>query len=412
MKSAYIINYNRGILLMKRLLLTGTLILAGLLLLEAEEAEAQFFPHNDTTFSFVSTTNAFGRIQTYDGADGRYDSVEDKMIDRFYQLVGLNDSYVWNPNDDPDDFALVDTVYYTGADSLEYVRELLMDNSFRSNPPVDLEVHTLVRMFKEQRYGLARLGVIRLEDEEFKFTALLRGKIFEQFGGETLEWDANTERLYIFNNDGSIGLQSLTHDPVGVVLLDFDEYDSTDPLRDNARDFARWDIVEQEGFPASSITAGPDGGWAFMNFGNISQIATGDTAYVWLAFTHGSDLDDVDDMLDLAVEKAEELGIIETEPPVSTEPGLDLPNKLSLEQNYPNPFNPSTMIRFDLPASGEVTLDVFDVNGRRVATVLNQHMSAGTHSIQFDASSLASGTYMYRLQSAGEVVTRMMTLIK
>ncbi len=379
-------------------------------MLIADVAEAQFFPHNDSTYAFVSTTNAFGRIQTYDGEDGRWDSLEDKMIDRFYQLAGLNDSYVWNPNDDPD-FNLLDTLYYEGPDSLEYFRELVMDNSFRAEAPVDIEVHTLVRMFKDEFYGLSRLGVVKDGDNDYLLSVLLRARIFEEFGGETLEWDESTERLYIFNNNGAIGIQSLTLDPQGVVILDFDEYDSTEAPRDNARDFARWDIMEQSGFPSSSLTAGPDGGWAYMNFGSTENIATGDTAYVWIAFTHGADLDEVDDRLDAAVAKADDLGIIGD--PVSTEPtDSQLPSRFALEQNYPNPFNPTTNIRFDLPESAHTSVTVYDMLGRQVATLLNEQMPAGTHTVNFDASSLSSGIYLYRMQANGQTLTRSMTLIK
>ncbi len=395
---------------MKQLLRSGLLALIAISMLIIDQAEAQFFPHNDTTYTFVSTTNAFGRIQSYDGEDGRYQDVEDKMIDRFYQLAGLNDSYVWNPNDDPD-INLVDTVYYAGADSSEYFRELLMDNSFRANPPVEIGVHTLVRMFKDENYGLARLGILKDEDNDYLFSALLRAKVFEQFGGETLEWDASTGRLYIFNNDGAVGLQAIDREPTGVVLLDFDEYDSTDPLRDNARDFFRWDLMELDSFPLSPVTVGPDGGWAYMNFGNASSFETGDTLYVWFAFTHGADLDVVDDRLDAALEKAGELGI--GDDPVSVEPGRgELPANIALNQNYPNPFNPTTNIRFELAEAGHTTLTVYDLTGRQVAVLLNEQRNAGAHTLTFDASSLASGVYIYRLQSAGQTLTRSMTLIK
>lgn len=395
---------------MKHALQSALLFCFALSLMAADIAEAQFFPHNDSTYAFVATTNAFGRIQTYDGQDGRWDTFEDKVIDRFYQIVGLDDSYVWNPNDDPD-INLIDTVYYAGEDDVMYFRELLMDNSFRSEPPVDIEVHTLVRLFKEEQFGLARFGVVRQQENDFKLTALLRAKIFEEWGGETLEWDAGTERLYIFNNNAAIGLQSLTQAPTGVVLMDFDEYDSTDPARDNARDFARWDIMVEEDFPSSSITAGPDGGWAFMNFGDVSNIATGDTAYVWIAFTHGPDLDEVDDFLDAAIAKAEDLGIIGD--PVSTEPAApEVPARIALEQNYPNPFNPATNIRFDVAEAGYVSLTVYDMLGRQVAQLVNENLSAGTHTVSFDAASLSSGVYLYRLQAGGQTLTRSMTLMK
>lgn len=83
-----------------------------------------------------------------------------------------------------------------------------------------------------------------------------------------------------------------------------------------------------------------------------------------------------------------------------------------LDQNYPNPFNPSTTIRFQLPTQMNVNLSIYDILGRQVGVVFNGLKSEGTHSIQFDASNLASGIYFYRLTTSDGVLTRKMTLIK
>jgi hypothetical protein len=90
----------------------------------------------------------------------------------------------------------------------------------------------------------------------------------------------------------------------------------------------------------------------------------------------------------------------------------DLPVEFSLAQNYPNPFNPTTQITYQLPQQSDVRLQVFDMAGRQVATLVNQIMSAGTHTVNFDASDLSSGIYMYRLQAGSTVLTRKLTLIK
>lgn len=88
------------------------------------------------------------------------------------------------------------------------------------------------------------------------------------------------------------------------------------------------------------------------------------------------------------------------------------PESISLNQNYPNPFNPTTIISYQLPQAGSVQLELFDMTGQRVAVLKEGMQSAGSHSVEFDASSLSSGVYIYRLQSAGTVLTRKMTLIK
>ncbi|MEP1307080.1 MAG: LamG-like jellyroll fold domain-containing protein [Balneola sp.] len=98
---------------------------------------------------------------------------------------------------------------------------------------------------------------------------------------------------------------------------------------------------------------------------------------------------------------------------VSEEPEIELPTSVELQQNYPNPFNPSTTIAFGVPQSAKVTLEVFDVLGRKVATLLNaQNKTAGRHTVNFDARNLASGMYIYRLQAANSIITKKLTLIK
>ncbi len=93
--------------------------------------------------------------------------------------------------------------------------------------------------------------------------------------------------------------------------------------------------------------------------------------------------------------------------------GVDaIPKDLELLANYPNPFNPSTMIRFGLPLSSHVVLKVYDVSGREVKTLLDRQMSAGFHSVGFDASGLPNGTYVYRIQARGFEASRKMMLVK
>ncbi len=89
------------------------------------------------------------------------------------------------------------------------------------------------------------------------------------------------------------------------------------------------------------------------------------------------------------------------------------PNEFSLAQNYPNPFNPSTTINFSLAKETNVSLKVFDLLGQEISSLVNnQFMNAGSYSYKFDASTLASGTYIYRLEAGDFVQTMKMTLTK
>ena len=84
----------------------------------------------------------------------------------------------------------------------------------------------------------------------------------------------------------------------------------------------------------------------------------------------------------------------------------------NLYQNYPNPFNPSTLISYQLPASAFVVLKVFDVLGREIETLVNEHQNAGKHSVQFNAAKLPCGVYFYKLEAGNYNNTKKLLLIK
>jgi hypothetical protein len=88
------------------------------------------------------------------------------------------------------------------------------------------------------------------------------------------------------------------------------------------------------------------------------------------------------------------------------------PVGFALYQNYPNPFNPSTGIRYRVSGSGIVTLKVYDVLGREVATLVNERKTPGSYSVRFDASGLASGVYFYRLQAGSFAETKKLLLLR
>jgi hypothetical protein len=92
--------------------------------------------------------------------------------------------------------------------------------------------------------------------------------------------------------------------------------------------------------------------------------------------------------------------------------GGQIPAQYNLSQNYPNPFNPATKIDFAIPVSGNVSIKVFDMLGREIATIVNKEMKAGTYTADFDASKLSSGVYFYKLVSGNYLSTKKMVLVK
>jgi hypothetical protein len=91
---------------------------------------------------------------------------------------------------------------------------------------------------------------------------------------------------------------------------------------------------------------------------------------------------------------------------------LGIPAEFLLQQNYPNPFNPETVISYQLPVSGNVSLKVFDMLGREVATIVNEVQEAGIYDVSFNGKAFASGAYIYRFQSGNYIKINKMVLMK
>jgi len=97
---------------------------------------------------------------------------------------------------------------------------------------------------------------------------------------------------------------------------------------------------------------------------------------------------------------------------VAEEPPTALPRELTLSQNYPNPFNPTTEIRYSIVKQAFVSLKVFDLLGKEVATLVNEVKQPGTYEVQWEAAGVASGIYFYRIITADFIATKKMVVVK
>lgn len=91
---------------------------------------------------------------------------------------------------------------------------------------------------------------------------------------------------------------------------------------------------------------------------------------------------------------------------------LGAPNEFNLEQNYPNPFNPETVISYQIPISSNVSLKVFDMLGREVATLVDEVKETGSYNVSFNGKALTSGAYFYKFQSGNYIKINKMILMK
>jgi hypothetical protein len=99
-------------------------------------------------------------------------------------------------------------------------------------------------------------------------------------------------------------------------------------------------------------------------------------------------------------------------PLVSVDQERSKPTEWVLHQNYPNPFNPSTTIRYEMPRASHVTLTVHDVLGREVATLVNGVQEPGYKSVEWDARSMSSGVYFYRIRAGEFLQTKKLLLLR
>lgn len=104
------------------------------------------------------------------------------------------------------------------------------------------------------------------------------------------------------------------------------------------------------------------------------------------------------------------LGLVPTSSEANSD--LEIPNAFELYQNYPNPFNPTTQIKYTVPSNSDVTIEVFNMLGQKVSTLVNEKRPAGTYTLQFDASNLSSGMYLYRMKTGSFTKVQKMILIK
>ncbi len=160
------------------------------------------------------------------------------------------------------------------------------------------------------------------------------------------------------------------------------------------------------------------------SFSHLTTVNSDASSYIDNTVTMGTDYS-ARSYYVTCVYDGERDGLLETGPTNTVEVRLEIPQKSSddnsdildnysyrLHQNYPNPFNPSTVISYQIPADNFVTLKVFDVLGREVAELVNTYKEAGTHSVEFNATDLPSGIYLYRIQVGNYTETQKLILQK
>ena len=216
-------------------------------------------------------------------------------------------------------------------------------------------------------------------------------------------------------------VRSLTRTGAGTILASVSDYEtppqqliyrSTDdgttwlPADPSSRDAAGWDFAVNKsgaifsGDNATGVFRSTDDGisWSPFNQGlpclNVQGIAL-DASGCLYAATYGHGV----------------YRSVQSTTSAPEEEGREV-ESFSLLQNYPNPFNPTTVVSYQLPVAGDVRLTVYDILGREVTVLVDEKKAAGSHEVTFDATGMASGVYVYRLQVAGFTQTLKMVVVR
>ncbi|MBL0176996.1 MAG: Omp28-related outer membrane protein [Ignavibacteria bacterium] len=147
----------------------------------------------------------------------------------------------------------------------------------------------------------------------------------------------------------------------------------------------------------------PKGTVFTQDFAFISEDSVAENCEL-VAFVTRGDADKTGEVIQAYTEGFADRMLTAVEPPMS--------RNFELLQNYPNPFNPSTNIVYSIPSRSAVRISVYTMLGTLVSTLVDEVKDAGTHAVQFNAASLGSGTYLYKMETGNGVITKSMTILK
>ena len=219
-------------------------------------------------------------------------------------------------------------------------------------------------------------------------------------------WDSLSKMGYVYNQPGTtpyfVGSALISHSNYHFRAINNAGNDGGWGIYDGFTDSEKWQSISG----GVSKTQAGAGDVSFVVASGPFTINAGDTLNISFAVLAGNNLNELRSTLSYAKQKWNQ---------IITSVNEDLQEHLSfnLYQNYPNPFNPKTSIKFTLPESDIITLRVYNLLGKEVATLINaQKFNPGSYEYNFDASNLPSGTYIYQIRTSKYQQTRKMVLIK
>lgn len=345
------------------------------------------------------TLNSWGRVRVYSPA-----IVEgNQQIDRFSILVGGNENQVFDYGKDAETEDTLRTVETPTMSDVEmYVS---VDNSYPStldppeeNMPPAVLLKVNVYGWNSGAYALLKYTLTNLESTamSYKVGYEILPQIDGAYGFESVGYNSAEKAILIKKSNFStkVLIRSLSKN-----LETFSGNGWFDGYNGSDTTLYSWlyaDILVPN-FTSDDNGSVGVGGLA------ISSFEPNETKEYWFAVAAGKP--DASSALAEAVQKYED--IITDVKEIN-----EFPATFKLSQNYPNPFNPNTKINYQISKASDVELKVFDLLGREVAVLADGNRNQGSYSVNFDASNLPSGVYIYQLKAENKVATKKMILIK
>lgn len=371
---------------MKKVLYKMMMLLSIMLFLQID-LSAQEFENGEIGMSM----SQYGRVRVF------APTLSTRQIDRSSIIVTKSPAEVFSYNADAENEDTVRNIANPQFSDFEIWGSF--NNAWSLLPP-DVHVKNSILGWNAGGFSVVKLTVISRETAAFNSTIGMEiiPQVDGSYGLESMSWLPNEKIISIYRLPISTytGYKLLSNNITTLKPIDwYDGYDTVDT------DLYGW---MTGGSIDTLFDSGGDGAVIFFSQSEIS-LAPGDSTTLYVGISVGIDEAGMIANMALAEEKYATLTDVKSN-------NQKVVKDFSLQQNYPNPFNPTTNISFALPQREFVTLDVYNMLGQKVASLINNTLEAGLNTVTFDARELTSGVYVYKINAGHYSQSMKMILIK
>jgi hypothetical protein len=319
------------------------------------------------------------------------------QIDRLTPLLGLDQSSVFAYREDADNEADPSMVASPTLSDVELTSAI---NNFYSFEAPDVIVSLNVYGWNDQNFVLVKYSIDNQADAAYdaRFGFELIPYVADEYGFETVAYLPGSAILDIFKDGHHVGIKFLSHPMTTCNAIEwFSGYDGSDELL--------WGYLTHAKIDTTFISTNDNGTVVFPSIDPLN-FTPGVPVNFYLALGWAPTQGELESLMATAESTYGNF------PSTLNPENSILPESFQLQQNYPNPFNPETKIAFTLSVSEHTRLDIFNARGQFIKSLINAQLPAGSYSINFDASALSSGLYLYTLRAGDFISTHKMLLLK